>query len=117
MSTLVILFCASGLLLAGLAIPLILRRIPPNGLYGFRVKATMENPEIWYPVNVFAGKWLLGIGLVTTVAAVALTLIPDLGIDEYAYLLLGIWLVIFVIGIGATIRFMKKLIRSSNSMP
>ena len=38
MATLMVLFTASGLLLAALRVPLILRKIGPNPLYGFRVK-------------------------------------------------------------------------------
>ena len=48
---------------------MIMGKIPPNGLYGFRVKKTMENPDIWYPVNAYSGKWLLAIGLVMVLAA------------------------------------------------
>jgi hypothetical protein len=36
----------SGFLLAALSVPMIMGKIPPNGLYGFRVRKTMENPEI-----------------------------------------------------------------------
>ena len=36
----------SGALLAALSVPMIMGKIPPNGLYGFRVKKTMENPDI-----------------------------------------------------------------------
>ena len=39
---LLVLYVASGLLLIGLALPLIYRKIPPNHLYGFRVKRTLR---------------------------------------------------------------------------
>jgi repressor LexA len=35
-------------LLMLLSLPLLWGRIPPNGLYGFRVRATLDNPDIWY---------------------------------------------------------------------
>lgn len=90
MTFLVIFYVAAGLLLAGLSIPLILRRIPPNGLYGFRVRKTLENPEIWYTVNVFAGKRLLLVGLGTAVAAVVLYFWPGISVDAYALSILGV---------------------------
>jgi hypothetical protein len=34
--------------IAGLAILLILRPIPPNIFYGFRVAQTLNNPAGWY---------------------------------------------------------------------
>jgi hypothetical protein len=48
MTTLLILNVASGALLMALSLPLLWGKIPPNGLYGFRVRATLENPSIWY---------------------------------------------------------------------
>jgi SdpI/YhfL family protein len=50
-----------------ISIPLILRIVPPNGVYGFRVSAT-RSPEIWYPANEFMG-WAL---LVAAAIAAAL---------------------------------------------
>ncbi len=46
MLTLLILYVVTGVLLAGLAVPLIKRKVPPNNWYGFRVKATLENEAI-----------------------------------------------------------------------
>jgi hypothetical protein len=56
MATLMVLFTASGLLLAALNVPLILRKIGPNPLYGFWVKRILEDPTAWYPVNAYAAK-------------------------------------------------------------
>jgi uncharacterized membrane protein len=103
-----ILFVVSGLVLAGISIPLILGRIPPNGLYGFRVKKTMENPEIWYPVNTYAGKWLLVAGLSLPLAAVVLTFIPNLTLDIYSYTVLIWWVAIFTVAVVAILRYMKR---------
>ncbi len=78
MIILMLLFLCSGVLLAAISIPMIMGKIPPNGLYGFRVKKTMENPEIWYPVNAYSGKWLLAAGLVQALAAVVAFYIPGI---------------------------------------
>ncbi len=108
MLLLTIFFCASGLLLAGLSVPLILGKIPPNGLYGFRVKKTMEHPEIWYPVNRYGGKWLLAAGVGIAAAAWLLSYVPGLTIDLYAYLVLGVWVVLFGTAILASVRYLKS---------
>ena len=63
MITLMVMYVVSGLLLCGLAMPLMAGKIGPNGLYGFRVKATMENPQLWYAVNKYAGRRLLAAGI------------------------------------------------------
>ena len=66
MITLLVLYLVTGLLLVGLSLPLIYRKVPPNYWYGFRVRATLENEEVWYPANEYAGKrlfWVLGIDM------------------------------------------------------
>ena len=42
------------------SVPLILRLVPPNGIYGFRTGATRSTPAIWYQANAFMG-WALSI--------------------------------------------------------
>lgn len=98
MKILLITFAGSGLLAILIALPLIERRIKPNPWYGFRVRATLENPELWYDVNAHMGRRLLISGLITTLAAVALFLIPNLSPDTYALLCGGIS--VFVITLG-----------------
>ncbi|MBM4319678.1 MAG: SdpI family protein, partial [Deltaproteobacteria bacterium] len=51
-------FSVVGALIALACIPLILRKVKPNWLYGFRTRLTLSSPEIWYPANVFGG-WAL----------------------------------------------------------
>jgi uncharacterized membrane protein len=84
MATLMILFTSSGLLLAALSVPLILRKIGPNPLYGFRVQKTLEDPATWYPVNAYAAKRLLVVGLVISVSAILLFLVPGIDLLVYA---------------------------------
>jgi uncharacterized membrane protein len=84
MATLLILFVSRGLLLAALSVPLILRKIGPNPLYGFRVKRTLEDPAVWYPVNAYAAKRLLVVGLVISVSAISLFFVPGVELLVYA---------------------------------
>src|SRR5262245_4169113 len=55
---------ASCVMFAIISIPLILRVVPPNGMYGFRVDATRD-PAIWYPANAFMG-WALLLAAATS---------------------------------------------------
>ncbi len=32
-------------------IPLLLRKVPPNAIYGFRTPKTLSDPQIWYEAN------------------------------------------------------------------
>jgi uncharacterized membrane protein len=56
-----------------LCIPLVLKLVPPNRLYGFRTRKTLSSPEIWYPANVFAGYALM---LAAAVTALIISCVP-----------------------------------------
>jgi quinol-cytochrome oxidoreductase complex cytochrome b subunit len=77
-------FCLSGCLLALVSVPLILHKIGPNPLYGFRVKKTLEDPAVWYPVNAYAAKRLLAVGVIDTLTAIGLFCVPDIDVSVYA---------------------------------
>jgi uncharacterized membrane protein len=52
-----IIACAA--LLIVVAIPLALRKIPRNVIYGYRTRATMANDEIWFDANAYFGRGLV----------------------------------------------------------
>ena len=62
---------ASCAVLAMISMPLILRIVPPNGVYGFRTGATQSNPEIWYRTNAFMGWALLLAGVISAAGLLA----------------------------------------------
>ena len=76
---LVIVFVLEGFMFIGLSIPLILRKIPPNMMYGYRTRKTRENPDTWYKANEYAGKRLAVAGGVISLASVLLGMLklPD----------------------------------------
>jgi uncharacterized membrane protein len=55
---------ALGILLVLLSVPLVLRRVPPNHFYGFRVPATHRDRSVWYDVNAAAGWEFIALGAV-----------------------------------------------------
>ena len=74
-------FMLSGVI-ALISIPLILQRVPPNRLYGFRSAKTLSSPAIWYRANTYSG-WALFIAAIATsflglvgVPAVVALLVP-----------------------------------------
>ncbi|MFL5620866.1 MAG: SdpI family protein [Gemmatimonadaceae bacterium] len=56
----------SGPLLFVLAIPLWVRRVPPNVLYGVRTRATLADAGLWYDVNAACGRDLAIAGALVT---------------------------------------------------
>jgi uncharacterized membrane protein len=57
----------SAVLLIALALPLWMRMVPPNRLYGVRTRTTMSDRERWYAVNASSGFDLLVSGVVLLV--------------------------------------------------
>jgi SdpI/YfhL protein family len=54
---------AIGPVLIALSIPLILRWVPPNLLYGFRIAATLDEKSVWYDANALFGRHMLLLGV------------------------------------------------------
>lgn len=109
METLLVLYSIGGLVLAGLSVPLILHKIPPNGLYGFRIPATLENPGLWYQVNAYAGRRLLVAGLGTAVGSILLYYLVDSGVDAYALSCLGLFMALFLWAIITSFLYMRSI--------
>ncbi len=113
MEILLTLYTFSGLLLAGLSVPLILGKIPPNGLYGFRVPATIENPQLWYKVNAYSGKRLLVVGLGSSVGSIILYYTMNTSLDAYALSCLGLFLALFLWAIITSFLYLKLVQRET----
>jgi uncharacterized membrane protein len=96
MDTFLILYAIGGLLLAGLSVPLILQKVPPNGIYGLRVPSADENPQLWYRVNAFAGRRFMLAGLGTSVGTIILYYATSPEVSEYALSSLGWFLALFL---------------------
>ena len=107
---LTIVFMLTGLLMIGLSIPMIRGKVSPNKWYGFRVKATLENPDVWYPANVYAGKLLCATGIITVVAAVVCAFIPGITEESYAITVSVIMLGSLFITFFFCMRYAKSLV-------
>jgi uncharacterized membrane protein len=94
---------ASCVALIVISAPLILRAVPPNGVYGFRVAATQSNPAIWYPANAFMG-WALLVAAV--MSAVLLAILPA---TVKRWLLLATFLVPVLGAIAAAFVYLNRL--------
>lgn len=73
MTNLPIVFTFLGLFLSALSLPLALRWIPPNRVYGLRVKATLTDKTVWYDANARSGRDLALVGIVLAVTGLALS--------------------------------------------
>lgn len=109
MTSIMLLYVGGGILLILLAIPLYFEKVKPNALYGFRVRKTLENPEVWYPVNKYGARWMIVSGLSMVFTAIGFSLIPGLDLDIYALACAGVFAVVFSIGLMMTMRYMNSV--------
>jgi uncharacterized membrane protein len=63
---------ACNALFALVALPLIFRKVPRNGVYGYRTRATLGSDFVWYEANAYFGWRFLIASAVSCVAAVFL---------------------------------------------
>ncbi|HPA50370.1 MAG TPA: SdpI family protein [Thermoanaerobaculia bacterium] len=55
-----------------ISIPLVLRKIGPNVVYGYRTRATLSDPALWYEANALFGRRLIAACTVSALAALFL---------------------------------------------
>jgi len=75
-------FAIFGLILIALSVPLILRRVPPNPVYGLRVAATYKDRQVWYDANAASGRDMFVLGVALSLLSVVL---PVLGVRDMMY--------------------------------
>lgn len=115
MVTILIAYLLTGLIFIGLAIPLIRRRIRPNPWYGFRIRQTLENPEIWYEANWYMGRYLLVIGILLIGVALGLYLVPQMDIGTYVVVCTVVLLAALGLSLIRGLGFVQKLVRENVS--
>ena len=76
-----------GLVIATLGFVLWKRPPKPNPYYGLRIWETLEDPEVWYPANRFAGAAMVAAGLAAAIAALFLPGLYAAGVLALAVLL------------------------------
>jgi uncharacterized membrane protein len=88
---------ALGPVLLVLSIPLMLRWIPRNSVYGFRIASTLADDSVWYDANARFGRHMFLLGLVMVLLELALPLairnhvLIAIGVVGVTYFLVTDW--------------------------
>ncbi len=85
------------------SLPLVLRLVPPNRWYGFRLPGTEASLDNWYEINALAGKMFIlsmvicaGVNLLFLWQGLEKAL-PYLGWINFGMIVLSVWIVSQVI--------------------
>lgn len=109
MFLLMLLYVFSGLTLIAVAIPMVQRKVKPNGWYGFRTPKTLSRPDIWYNANEYSGRTLVVAGGVTVLAALVFALIPGMNKDLYVWLCLAGMILSLGWSLFTSFRYLSRL--------
>jgi len=109
MTHLLYLYTGVGALFVVLAVPLVRRSVGPNQLYGFRVRQTLNDRDVWYEANAYAGKGLLWLGVVLVSVAVVLYWVPGVSPREYKATCMGVVMVGILVNLIQSFRFLGTL--------
>lgn len=103
-----ILFCNAVFMI--IAIPLILRKVPRNIIYGFRTRATLESDFVWYEANAYFGRLFLISSLVSSLMIVFFYLTGIVPMENFINASIAILLVPPLIAALLTLRYIKTII-------
>ena len=92
-----------------IAIPLILKKVPRNVVYGFRTRATLKNDFVWYEANAYFGKLFLISSLVSALLIVFLYFADIVSMQNFLNVSIAILVVPSMIPVVMTLRFIKFL--------
>ena len=102
-------YALTGLVLMGISIPMIQRKVRPNPWYGLRTPKTLSSPNIWYPANEYCGVMLMLAGGVMAVASLVLLFVPFLSRDSYAFAQLAVVMISLIFAVVKSFQYVKKL--------
>lgn len=99
----------AGLIFILVSIPLVRRKIGPNGWYGFRIAKAFESEENWYRINEYGGRQMIKWSAVIILIGVVALFIPLGPEDHVLALLFGLAPVLILIPAIQTILWARHL--------
>jgi len=94
-------------IVAGVAVPLMLRLIPQNRIYGVRTERTLSQETAWFEVNAYGGRALL-----VAVGVAALLIVSYQGTWlRAAWSQLAVFLLAVAAAVAATLVYERRLPR------
>ncbi len=95
--------------LALISIPLLLRKVPRNVIYGYRTRSTLADDFIWYEANAHFGRGLLIACLVSALAVLFIFRAEDLGPPSFLKATVAALALPPLVATLATARYIRKL--------
>jgi hypothetical protein len=98
----------SSVVFSIVSIPLILRKVTRNPIYGYRTRASLSDDALWYRINAYFGVRLFVVSILS--ACIAVCLHAWQGLSPQAYLKVYIGLLVAPVAVAwlFTARFVSN---------
>ncbi|HEX6881653.1 MAG TPA: SdpI family protein [Terriglobales bacterium] len=80
-----------------ISIPLVMRIVPQNRLYGFRTRRTLSDERVWYEANYMGGKNLIIASVLALVARAVIFEVLDTAVAPFVSM--GVLLVLITLAL------------------
>jgi uncharacterized membrane protein len=100
----VVFFLIANAIIVLVCIPLAIRLVPPNPIYGVRTRRTTEDAALWYNVNAVAGQLLIA---ACGLSAILLMMYQGTFLRSF-WAQLFVFLIPIAAAVGGTLYFEKK---------
>ena len=96
-------------LLVVVAIPLVLRMVPPNVIYGYRTRATLSDQALWFEANAHFGRRLIVASLSGTLAAYVIYRLEPFSPEAFLPISLVVLVAPSILAVVSTARFIRSI--------
>ncbi len=98
-----------SLLLVLIAVPLALRLVPRNVIYGFRIRTTMVSEEIWFSANAYFGRRLIALSLCGILFGLGTYLLRPFSAEAFLPASVVIMVAPGLVAVLSTLRYIRTL--------
>jgi uncharacterized membrane protein len=100
----------AALLFVGMGIPLMRRKVRPNGIYGLRTRATCADEVVWYEANARAGKDFVSLGILVLCLVAAAPFLRGIAHETIVLSITGVMIAGLVAVAVRGIRYANRLL-------
>ncbi len=90
-----------------ISLPLVMRIVPQNRLYGFRTRRTLSDERVWYEANYIGGKYLIIASVLALIARAVIFEFLDTAIAPFVSM--GVLLVLITLSLIASMAQLRSI--------
>jgi len=96
-----------------ISIPLVMRKIPRNPVYGYRTRATLSDDKIWYEANAYFARKFLAASVLSACVAVFLHEWRGMSPDLFMKVSIALLVAPGSLALLLTVRFVREMVNSA----